>query len=147
MPCYRCGVRQTDPARGESPWRRGVLRDHLVLVCPLCVERADWASGLDCCGRCGGTHLMRRLDQVDCLDCGHVRDASGEPAGGGAQPAGGAAGAACSPDAKLAQEVAQALARILPPSRVPDLDGISRPGGRKEVISDTFSSAEHESSH
>src|SRR5580698_6595415 len=107
MPCYRCGVRQTDPARGESPWRRGVLRDHLVLVCPLCVERADWAAGLDCCGRCGGTHLMRRLDQVDCLDCGHVRDACAAEPG------------ACSPDAKLAHEVAQALARILPPSRTP----------------------------
>jgi len=145
MPCYRCGVRQTDPARGESPWRRGVLREHLVLVCPLCVERADWASGLDCCGRCGGTHLMRRLDQVDCLDCGHVRDASAVEAGGAAG-GGGAAGAARSPDAKLAQEVAQALARILPPGRVPDLDGTFMPGGRKRVKNDYLSSVRHECS-
>src|SRR5438132_10718298 len=32
MPCYRCGVRQTDPERGKSPWRRAVREDRLVLV-------------------------------------------------------------------------------------------------------------------
>ena len=41
LPCYRCGVRQTDPERGKSPWRRGVLRDELVLVCPACQESGE----------------------------------------------------------------------------------------------------------
>ena len=47
VPCYRCGVRQTDPERGKSPWRRGVLRDQLVLVCPACQESGDWTAELD----------------------------------------------------------------------------------------------------
>jgi hypothetical protein len=106
MPCYRCGVRQTDPVRGESPWRRGVLRDHLVLVCPTCVERADWAAVLDACPRCAGTHLIRRLDQVECLDCGQIRDTA-------------VVVGARAPDTALADEVGRALARVLGPSRIP----------------------------
>lgn len=73
MPCYRCGVRQTDPERGKSPWRRGVLRDHLVLVCPACQESGDWTADLERCAQCASVHLIRRLDQVECLDCGLVR--------------------------------------------------------------------------
>jgi hypothetical protein len=97
MPCYRCGVRQTDPERGKSPWRRGVRRDQLVLVCPGCQESGDWTAELESCGRCGSVHLIRRLGQVECLDCGLVR----EPAGGGG------------PDDALAEEVGQALDRLL----------------------------------
>jgi len=41
VPCYRCGVRQTDPEQGKSPWRRGVARDGLVLICPACQESTD----------------------------------------------------------------------------------------------------------
>jgi len=74
MPCYRCGVRQTDPERGKSPWRRGVVRDQLVLVCPACQESGDWTVELESCARCGSVHLIRRLGQVDCLDCGLVRE-------------------------------------------------------------------------
>jgi len=32
MPCYRCGTRQTDPARGHSPWQRGVRGDQVGLA-------------------------------------------------------------------------------------------------------------------
>ena len=74
MPCYRCGVRQTDPERGKSPWRRGVLRDELVLVCPACQESGDWTAELESCSRCASVHLIRRLGQVECLDCGLVRE-------------------------------------------------------------------------
>ena len=56
MPCYRCGVRQTDPERGKSPWRRGVLRDELVLVCPACQESGDWTAELEACSRCASAH-------------------------------------------------------------------------------------------
>src|SRR5215472_11325037 len=75
MPCYRCGARQTDPERGPSPRKRGVVREHQVLVCPACQSRADWTAGLQSCARCGSLHLIRRLDQVECLDCRLIRDA------------------------------------------------------------------------
>ena len=128
MPCYRCGVRQTDPERGKSPWRRGVLRDELVLVCPACQETGDWTAELESCSRCASVHLIRRLGQVECLDCGLVRepgpvlaDAALVPSGvqGGAPvpPAprepGGSAGSRDRPDAALAEEVGRALDRLL----------------------------------
>jgi hypothetical protein len=78
MPCYRCGTRQVDPERGKSPWKRGVLREHQVLICPACQSAAD--ADLDRCARCGGKHLIRRLDQVECLDCRLIREAELESA-------------------------------------------------------------------
>ena len=102
MPCYRCGVRQTDPERGKSPWRRGVRRDQLVLVCPGCQESGDWTADLQSCGTCGSVHLIRRLGQVECLDCGLVREPApvlvSAPSGG---------------DDALAEEVGRALDRLL----------------------------------
>jgi len=74
VPCYRCGVRQTDPERGKSPWRRGVVHDQLVLICPACQESADWTAELERCTKCRSAHLIRRLGQVECLDCGLVRE-------------------------------------------------------------------------
>ena len=91
MPCYRCGVRQTDPERGKSPWRRGVLRDQLVLVCPACQESSDWTAELQSCARCASVHLIRRLGQLECLDCGLIRE----------------------PGPALADEVGRALDRLL----------------------------------
>jgi hypothetical protein len=107
VPCYRCGVRQTDPERGSSPWRRGLLADHLVLICPDCQQSRDWTAELERCARCGSVHLIRRLDQVDCLDCGLVR----EPAlvGGASSWRPGTPGA----DHALAEEVGRALDRVL----------------------------------
>jgi hypothetical protein len=101
VPCYRCGVRQTDPERGKSPWRRGVLRDKLVLVCPACQEAGDWTTELEACSGCASVHLIRRLGQVECLDCGLVRDP--EPA----RPDTALA------DTALAEEVGRALDRLL----------------------------------
>ncbi len=113
MPCYRCGVRQTDPERGKSPWRRGVLRDELVLVCPGCQESGNWTAELESCSRCASVHLIRRLGQVECLDCGLVRepvlaDAALVPAGTRASR-----GTGDRPDAALAEEVGRALDRLL----------------------------------
>lgn len=124
MPCYRCGVRQTDPERGKSPWRRGVLRDELVLVCPSCQESGDWTAELESCSRCASVHLIRRLGQVECLDCGLVRepvladaalaDAALVPAGTPVPPAPRVpAGSGDRPDAALAEEVGRALDRLL----------------------------------
>jgi hypothetical protein len=110
LPCYRCGVRQTDPERGKSPWRRGVLRDELVLVCPACQESGEWTAELESCSRCASVHLIRRLGQVECLDCGLVREPEVAlvPAARRA-----AASPTSSPDAALAEEVGRALDRLL----------------------------------
>jgi len=124
LPCYRCGVRQTDPERGKSPWRRGVLRDELVLVCPACQESGDWTAELESCSRCASVHLIRRLGQVECLDCGLVRepvladaalaDAALVTAGTPVPPAPRAPGGSrVHPDAALAEEVGRALDRLL----------------------------------
>jgi hypothetical protein len=72
MACYRCGTRQVDPARGHSPWQRGVRGDQQVLICPTCQGIHDWKADLDQCGQCGGVRLVRRLGEVECRDCGFV---------------------------------------------------------------------------
>ena len=110
MPCYRCGVRQTDPERGKSPWRRGVLRDELVLVCPACQESGEWTAELESCSRCASAHLIRRLGQVECLDCGLVREPEAALVPAARQRSASAAG---HPDAALAEEVGRALDRLL----------------------------------
>jgi hypothetical protein len=121
VPCYRCGVRQTDPERGKSPWRRGVVHDQLVLICPVCQESTDWTAELERCAKCRSAHLIRRLGQVECLDCGLVREpepASLVPARGtGGPDAPARASAASRPpgmsDTALADEVGRALDRLL----------------------------------
>jgi hypothetical protein len=103
MPCYRCGTRQVDPEAGKSSqWKRGVLAEHQVLICPDCLAFA--APELDRCVRCDSAHLIRRLDQVECLDCRYVRDAAQEPP---------PSLTAAAPAATLADEVARALERVL----------------------------------
>ena len=81
MPCYRCGVRQTDPSRGQSPWKRGVRRYSQILICPGCQDTADWVAELDRCSQCSSVHLVKRLGEVECRDCGAIvpPQASGEP--------------------------------------------------------------------
>jgi hypothetical protein len=81
MPCYRCGVRQTDPGRGQSPWKRGVRRYSQILICPGCQDRADWMAELDRCSQCSSVHLVKRLGEVECRDCGAIvpPEAPGEP--------------------------------------------------------------------
>ena len=103
MPCYRCGVRQTDPERGKSPWRRGVMRDQLVLICPACQEAPDWTAELERCARCRSAHLIRRLGQVECLDCGLVREPEVTLVSADTARA----------DTALADEVGRALDRLL----------------------------------
>jgi hypothetical protein len=114
MPCYRCGTRQVDPDRGESPWRRGVRGDRQVLICPGCQAAFDWTADLDRCAVCSSVHLVRRLGEAECRDCGWVGQPvqaatlSGEGPGG-SLPGGASEGAAAS----LAEEVELALSRVL----------------------------------
>jgi len=129
MPCYRCGTRQVDPDRGQSPWKRGVRADHQVLICPGCQESFDWAADLDRCGVCDGVHLVRRLGEIECKDCGHVRQPADGLGAGAAAGTGGVGGGADRPasgtsagnsgagpaggDPGLAEDVERALARVL----------------------------------
>jgi ribosomal protein L40E len=105
MPCYRCGARQVDPARGHSPWRRGVRADEQVLVCPACQAAADWTADLDKCRQCGSVHLVRRLGEVECRDCGTTGPPA--PEGGPREPSVGVRAPG------LSEEVALALDRVL----------------------------------
>jgi hypothetical protein len=141
MPCYRCGARQLDPDRGESPWKRGVRSSRQVLICPGCQSSFDWIAELDRCPVCASAHLVRRLGEVECRDCGYVREPAGAAgsagSAGSAGPAGGAAGGLAGdadqaisggagagivvgtpddddgPTPGLAEEVERALARVL----------------------------------
>jgi hypothetical protein len=128
MPCYRCGTRQVDPDRGQSPWKRGVRADRQVLVCPGCQSSFDWAADLDQCAVCSGVHLVRRLGEIECKDCGHVREPAEAPdasRGLGSEPigpGGGQAGSLAGSDGiepgsgetpGLAEDVERALARVL----------------------------------
>ncbi len=117
MPCYRCGTRQGDPEPGKgSPWRRGVIREHQVLICPACQPAA--LAELSRCPGCGSAHLVRRLDQVECLDCRLTRDAGAESGMPGAEAAPGIpditemSDSTAPRDPGLAAEVARALDRL-----------------------------------
>ncbi len=100
--------------RGHSPWRRGVRRDEQVLVCPGCQASGDWTADLDRCRQCGSVHLVRRLGEVECRDCGctiaPVTEA-GLPAG--ETGLGGGARRAAGRPPELSEEVALALERVL----------------------------------
>jgi hypothetical protein len=134
MPCYRCGARQVDPERGESPWKRGVRADRQVLICPACQASVNWAADLDRCPACQSAHLVRRLGEVECRDCGYVHEpaeavslvpaASLDPPveASPGDPSPGAGLNVGDPPAGLAEEVELALARVLgragPPARI-----------------------------
>ena len=112
MPCYRCGTRQVDPVRGHSPWRRGVKGDEQVLVCPGCQAAGEWTADLDKCRQCGSVHLVRRLGEVECRDCGATIPPvheSAEPQVARRPP--GLAAIDRAPG--LSEEVARALERVL----------------------------------
>jgi hypothetical protein len=70
MPCYRCATRQTDPGKGPSDWKRGVVNGVQVLVCPSCQSSHDWTADLDRCVECGSTMLVRALGETRCRSCG-----------------------------------------------------------------------------
>jgi hypothetical protein len=118
MPCYRCDLRQVDPDRGQSPWKRGVKSGAQVLICPACQGSFDWMSELDQCSVCGGVHLLRRLGEVECRDCGMVCDPAdaGAGAAGPGEVHGDQAEVGPAPGS-LADDVERALERVLGRSR------------------------------
>jgi len=70
-----CGKRQTDPAKGASPWAKLVTRGQQVLLCPDC-QAADpgWRARSDRCPACGSTRLSMMLGSVVCRACGEIRE-------------------------------------------------------------------------
>jgi hypothetical protein len=82
------------------------MHDELVLICPACQASADWTAELEYCAKCRSTHLIRRLGQVECLDCGLVREPEALLNLGTLVPSGAA-------DRALADEVSRALDRLL----------------------------------
>jgi hypothetical protein len=124
MPCYRCGVRQTDPDRGPSPWQRGVRHNSQILICPTCQSTGEWRADLDRCAQCSSLRLVRRLGEVECRDCGATVPPSHEDAdqltgAGLAGPGRADSGLAgpglpdTGPSPGLSEEVARALDRVL----------------------------------
>ena len=81
----------------------------------------DWTAELERCAKCRSAHLIRRLGQVECLDCGLVQDAEATLVPAGAPDAAGRGPAAAGPgpghdapaDTSLADEVSRALDRLL----------------------------------
>jgi hypothetical protein len=78
VPCYHCGARQSDPGKGPSPWKRGVIDDEQVLVCPSCQRSHDWGADLDRCTACGSTMLVRALGETRCRQCEWTKPSSSE---------------------------------------------------------------------
>jgi hypothetical protein len=119
MPCYSCDARQVDPDRGESPWKRGVRAGRQVLICPACQASVNWMSELDRCPACESAHLVRRLGEVECRDCGYVREPADTeavdlvPAADNGDFDGTDSDPALAGTPTLAEEVELALARVL----------------------------------
>ncbi len=103
-------------------------RDSQVLICPRCQASDDWTADLARCPRCGSVHLVRRLGEVECRDCGTIVPppaglGEGEPLAeaAGSELAGsigvGSAGVGSAgmggPSPDLSEEVARALDRVL----------------------------------
>jgi ribosomal protein L40E len=92
-----------------------VRRDSQVLICPRCQASHDWMADLARCPRCGSVHLVRRLGEVECRDCGTIVPPSAGPGEGEplAEPAGSAGPGPGGGAPDLSEEVARALDRVL----------------------------------
>jgi hypothetical protein len=136
MPCYRCGVRQTDPVRGPSLWKRGVRGGVQVLVCPDCQRAHDWPADLDRCGACGSTMLVRILGETQCRSCGASGDEAAPPVaaapGSAARPVLAATPGSATPTAVAAAAAVGGAAASAPAAAVPPLPPPS--GGRSNDL-------------
>jgi hypothetical protein len=110
-----------------------------VLICPACQSSVDWLGELDQCPVCSSVHLVRRLGEVECRDCGYVREPTGrDPAdlgpAPGVPPGSGAAGSGAAAGSVAASEAGGAAAAVDPdPDADPDADLGATPGLAEEV--------------
>jgi len=133
MPCHRCGARQVDPDRGESPWQRGVRADRQVLICPGCQSSFDWMAELDRCPVCASAHLVRRLGEVECRDCGFVSEPTDATGSAGSEGLAGATGGAAGEFAAVdSGSIVSGPTGAGISAGVPDHDGLA-PGLAEEV--------------
>jgi hypothetical protein len=116
-----------------------VVHDQLVLICPACQESADWTAELERCAKCRSAHLIRRLGQVECLDCGLVR----EPEAVTLVPVGGPGGAAGAPSSgRPPSAAAGAPSSGRPPSAAAGApSGGHPPGAADTTLADEVSRA------
>jgi len=105
VPCFGCGARQADPARGPSPWRRGVVEGSQVLLCPRCQVSGGWDERLDACPSCGSLRLSKALGSVRCSACGAVHQPS--------PPAEEGEAATVDGDVPTPDEIGAAVSRVL----------------------------------
>lgn len=70
--CLYCGTEAADPGSGPSPWRRAVIDDEQVLICPDC-QRAhpDWIDRAEACPVCASKRLYKSMGDKVCRACGH----------------------------------------------------------------------------
>ena len=88
-------------------------RNTQVLICPGCQSAGDWTSDLDRCARCASVHLVRRLGEVECRDCGAIVPPAGGPADEVTAAPGSEALTEAGRNPDLSEEVARALERVL----------------------------------
>jgi hypothetical protein len=89
-----------------------------VLICPGCQAAFDWSSDLDKCAVCASVHLVRRLGEAECRDCGSVGQPVLAPGALAEQIEVAAAdddgaGVVAGEGRSLAEEVELALSRVL----------------------------------
>ena len=99
-----------------------------MLICPACQSSVDWAAELDRCPVCSSAHLVRRLGEVECRDCGYVREPGGSGSAG-VGPVSGVAPPAAAPSA------APGAGAGVEPGRVPGADpGFGETPGLAEEV-------------
>jgi hypothetical protein len=73
----------------------------------------DWKADLDRCAVCSSVHLVRRLGEAECRDCGWVGPPEAAPTLAGQSSLAGAETGGGADGLSLAEEVEQALSRVL----------------------------------
>ena len=70
--CFICRTEATDPSNGGSPWRRAIIDDEQVLVCPDCQRsHPDWIDRAEGCPVCASKRLYKSVGEKVCRSCGH----------------------------------------------------------------------------
>jgi uncharacterized Zn ribbon protein len=70
--CLICKTEATDPSNGGSPWRRAIISDDQVLICPDCQrDHPEWIERAEGCPICGSKRLYKSIGEKVCRSCGH----------------------------------------------------------------------------
>jgi hypothetical protein len=70
--CFICGRQALDPSDGESPWRRAVVDDAQILVCPDCQRsHPEWIDRAEGCPVCASKRLYKSVGEKVCRSCGY----------------------------------------------------------------------------